>query len=58
MDTLDPMRQRSLPLVAWTKLPTAPEMSLFGKDEEEEEKNEEAQLATLNREGVALGLRV
>ena len=58
MDTLDPMRQRSLALVAWTKLPTAPEMSLFGKDEEEEEKNEEAQLATLNREGVALGLRV
>ena len=51
MDILDPMRQRSLALVAWTEVPTAPEISLFGKDEEEEEKNEEAQLATLDREG-------
>lgn len=51
MDILDPMQQRSLALVAWTEVPTAPEISLFGKDEEEEEKNEEAQLATLDREG-------
>lgn len=54
MDTLDPMRQSWLALVALTTLPTAPEISLFGKDEEEEEKNEEAQLATLDREGGCL----